>query len=61
MSLSTAIQWRELRFDASDLQVYAPRPASLLLAEKAVARVRPGERFLDACTGSGVVGIAVAR
>ena len=61
MSISTAIQWRELSFDASDRQVYAPRPASLLLAEQAVARVRPGERFLDACTGSGVVGIAVAR
>lgn len=61
MSLSTAIQWRELSFDASDRQVYAPRPASLLLAEQAIKRVRPGERFLDACTGSGVVGIAVAR
>jgi methylase of polypeptide subunit release factors len=61
MSISTAIQWRELSFDASDRQVYAPRPASLLLAEQAIERVRPGERFLDACTGSGVVGIAVAR
>lgn len=61
MTLSTAIQWRELSFDASDRQVYAPRPASLLLAAQAIERVRPGERFLDACTGSGVVGIAVAR
>lgn len=61
MTLSTAIQWRELSFDASDRQVYAPRPASLLLAAQAVERVRSGERFLDACTGSGVVGIAVAR
>jgi release factor glutamine methyltransferase len=61
MSLSTAIQWRELSFDASDRQVYAPRPASLLLAAQAIERVQPGERFLDACTGSGVVGIAVAR
>lgn len=61
MSLSTAIHWRDLGFDASDRQVYAPRPASLLLAEQAVERVRPGDRFLDACTGSGVVGIAVAR
>lgn len=61
MSTSTAIHWRELGFDARDRQVYAPRPASLLLAEQAVQRVQPGERFLDACTGSGVVGIAVAR
>ncbi|KEF42750.1 MAG: hypothetical protein ER33_04225 [Cyanobium sp. CACIAM 14] len=41
--------------------MYAPKPASLLLAEVAVARVKPGERVLDACTGSGVVGLAVAR
>lgn len=61
MSTVTEIHWRQLRFDASDRQVYAPRPASLLLAQQAVERVRPGERFLDACTGSGVVGIAVAR
>ncbi|MCS5690802.1 methyltransferase [Cyanobium sp. FGCU-6] len=61
MTTTTAITWRELSFEASDRQVYAPRPASLLLAAKAVERVRPGERFLDACTGSGVVGIAVAR
>lgn len=61
MSLTPAIQWRDLSFDASDGEVYAPRPASLLLAAQAVERVRPGERVLDACTGSGVVGIAVAR
>jgi methylase of polypeptide subunit release factors len=61
MSSSPTIEWRELSFAASDRQVYAPRPASLLLAEQAVEHVQPGELVLDACTGSGVVGIAVAR
>jgi release factor glutamine methyltransferase len=61
MTSTTTITWRDLSFDASDHQVYAPRPASLLLAAQAVERVHEGERFLDACTGSGVVGIAVAR
>lgn len=61
MSTQEVIHWRDLSFDASNLQVYSPRPASLLLAEQAVARTNPGDRFLDACAGSGVVGIAVAR
>jgi len=53
--------WRELRFDNADREVYAPKPASLLLAEVAIDQLKPGERVLDACTGSGVVGIAIAR
>lgn len=57
----TPLLWRDLRFDNSDVEVYAPKPASLLLAEQAIAQVKPGERVLDACTGSGVVGLAVAR
>lgn len=57
----TPLLWRDLRFETSDAQVYAPKPASLLLAEVATGRVKPGERVLDACTGSGVVGLAVAR
>jgi release factor glutamine methyltransferase len=53
--------WRELRFDNADREVYAPKPASLLLAGLAIDQLKPGERVLDACTGSGVVGIAIAR
>ncbi len=61
MTLTAPILWRDLRFESSDAEVYAPKPASLLLAEQAISRIQPGERVLDACTGSGVVGIAVAR
>jgi len=58
---STPILWRGLEFETDDEDVYAPKPASLLLAEQAIERVRPGERVLDACTGSGVVGISIAK
>jgi release factor glutamine methyltransferase len=58
---NTPLLWRDLHFDIADADVYAPKPASLLLADQAIAQVRPGERVLDACTGSGVVGLAVAR
>ena len=57
----TSLQWRDLPFDTADAEVYAPKPASLLLADWAIKRIQPGERVLDACTGSGVVGLAVAR
>jgi|GEM_PF-3408600 len=57
----TPLLWRELQFDNADAEVYAPKPASLLLAEHAISRVKPGERLLDVCTGSGVVGLSVAR
>jgi methylase of polypeptide subunit release factors len=57
----TSLSWRQLQFDTADVEVYAPKPASLLLAEWAIERVNRGERVLDACTGSGVVGLAVAR
>ncbi|MEI6035354.1 MAG: methyltransferase [Verrucomicrobiae bacterium] len=55
------ILWHGLEFETDDADVYAPKPASFLLAEHASKLVRPGERVLDACTGSGVVGIAVAK
>lgn len=61
MSVTAPLVWNQLVFETADREVYAPRPASLLLAEEAIRRVRPGERVLDACTGSGVVAIAVAR
>jgi release factor glutamine methyltransferase len=57
----TPLTWRNLRFDNADDEVYAPKPASLLLATVAIDRLKPGDRVLDACTGSGVVGLAVAR
>ena len=62
MTLTNApLLWRDLRFDNADAEVYAPKPASLLLAEQAIDRIQPGAWVLDACTGSGVVGLAVAR
>ena len=53
--------WRDLSFNTDGEDVYPPKPASLLLAEVAIKRIGPGERVLDACTGSGVAGLAVAR
>lgn len=41
--------------------VFRPRSDSWLLAEVVRARVTPGARVLDVCTGSGVVAIAAAR
>lgn len=58
---TTPLIWRDLRFAIDDGEVYAPKPASLLLAKQAIERLNPGDRVLDACTGSGVVGLAVAR
>ncbi|QFZ91188.2 methyltransferase [Synechococcus elongatus] len=61
MTQTAPILWEDLAFDTLDAEVYAPKPASLLLAEQAIAQSQPGDRILDACTGSGVVGIAIAR
>jgi len=61
MSANKPIRWRELEFETDDENVYAPKPASLLLAEEAIKRIPPGSKVLDACTGSGVVGIAIAK
>jgi release factor glutamine methyltransferase len=55
------ILWRGLAFETDDSEVYAPKPASFLLAEVASKRLAAGARALDMCTGSGVVGIAVAK
>lgn len=41
--------------------VFRPRSDSWQLADAAAATVRPGERALDLCTGSGVVAVAMAR
>lgn len=61
MTTSAPIYWNGLEFETDDANVYAPKPASLLLAEEAIKLVRAGDEVLDACTGSGVVGIAIAR
>jgi release factor glutamine methyltransferase len=61
MSRNQPVRWRELEFETDDENVYAPKPASLLLAEQATSVIPSGARVLDACTGSGVVGIAVAK
>lgn len=53
--------WRSLKFDISNNNVYPPKPASLLLAKAAIKQIKPGKRILDACTGSGVVAIAIAK
>lgn len=55
------IHWRDLHFITDDPDVYAPKPASLLLAEIAVDRIPHSSTVLDMCTGSGVVGLAVAK
>ena len=41
--------------------IYPPKPASLLLADAAVKIIKPNEKVLDMCTGSGIVAIAVAK
>jgi release factor glutamine methyltransferase len=41
--------------------VFAPISDSWLLARVVCEHVMPGARVLDACTGSGVVGVAAAR
>ncbi len=61
MTSRRPIQWRDLQFETDDDDVYAPKPASLLLAEEAIKVIPKGAIALDACTGSGVVGIAIAK
>lgn len=41
--------------------VFRPRSDSWLLAQRLRAEVRPGQRVLDLCTGSGVVAVSGAR
>ena len=55
MPAKESVSLSELKFETDD-NVYAPKPASLLLADEAIKVIRPGARVLDACTGSGVVG-----
>src|ERR1044072_363557 len=40
-------------------EVYMPRQASVLLAEEMLALARPGQCVLDACTGAGMVAVAL--
>jgi release factor glutamine methyltransferase len=55
------VQWNGLEFETDDADVYSPKPASFFFAEFATKLIHPGERVLDMCTGSGVVGIAVGK
>lgn len=41
--------------------VYAPRPHTDVLAERAAAALRPGGRAVDLCCGSGAVAVHLAR
>lgn len=61
MTSTKSISWKGLTFDIGNSEIYPPKPASLLLAEIAIKVVRPGDKVLDACTGSGVVAIAIAK
>ncbi len=53
--------WRGLKFDVSNQEVYAPKPATLLLAEAASKIVKPKDNFLEVGTGSGAIAIAIAK
>ena len=55
------IRWNGLEFETDDAEVYSPKPASLFFAEAVTKLIHEGEVVLDACTGSGVVGIAAAK
>jgi release factor glutamine methyltransferase len=55
------VHWSGLEFETDDADVYSPKPASLFFAEIATKLIQPGERVLDMCTGSGIVGIAVGK
>lgn len=53
--------WRNLKFNISDQNVYPPKPASLLLADACIKIIKPEEKILDMCTGCGIVAIATAK
>ncbi|MDQ3981395.1 MAG: peptide chain release factor N(5)-glutamine methyltransferase [Actinomycetota bacterium] len=40
--------------------VFIPRPETEVVAERAMARLRPGGTLVDLCTGSGAIALAVA-
>lgn len=53
--------WKGLKFNIYNKNVYPPKPASLLLADAAIKIIKPKEKILDVCTGSGIAAIAVAK
>ncbi|HZX19966.1 MAG TPA: methyltransferase [archaeon] len=52
--------WKRLKIESGS-EVYPPKPASLLLARIAAKIAAPNQKILDACCGSGIVAIAVAK
>jgi methylase of polypeptide subunit release factors len=59
--INETVQWNGLEFETDDADVYSPKPASIFFADVATKLIHPGERVLDMCTGSGIVGIAVGK
>jgi release factor glutamine methyltransferase len=53
--------WNGLEFDRTNPNIYPPKPASLLLAETTIKVVKPENKVLNACSGSGVVAISIAK
>lgn len=41
--------------------VLIPRQDTEILAEESIRRIRPGDRVLDLCTGSGCLAVSIAR
>ena len=52
--------WKGLNIQTKN-GIYPPKPASLLLAEIAIKIAKPDQKILDACCGSGIVGIAISK
>lgn len=53
--------WKKLKFDINNSSVYPPKPATLLLAEIAIQKLKPKDKVLEVGTGSGAIAIAIAK
>ncbi|MCU1393318.1 MAG: HemK family modification methylase [Ilumatobacteraceae bacterium] len=62
LPLEHVVGWAEFhgRRVSVDIGVFVPRRRSELLADQAIAIVRPGDIVVDLCCGSGAVGLVVA-
>ena len=54
------MKWKGLDIRVKN-DIYSPKPASLVLADVAIKNIKPKEKVLDMCTGSGIVAIAIAK